>query len=149
MTIVVSGFALPRVNSYSAPVAYGLTLKAGSAPPSSAVIAAASIENWYAIDMRIKRRRPITPAEFAMLREFIQVRDRVKKLYLRNQRQLRRLNIQFSALVGNRVVDSYQPIRLPSKGDYSGLVPLKRASMRNRNTRTATLRRNGERAAGR
>lgn len=143
MTIVVSGYALPRINTYAgAPVAYGLTLKAGT-PITPQTIIDASLQVWYAIDYRIKRRRPITPEEFAMLRQFIEVRDRVKRKYLKDQRELVALN-----KIGEIRVDSFR-VRLPYKGDYSGLVPVKNATgNRNRTKVGATLRRDGSQREG-
>jgi hypothetical protein len=113
---------------------------------AAAVLADASIANFYVMDMRIKRRRPITPEEFAMLRQFVEVRDRVKRKYLKEQRELRALSAQFRRQLGYRNVDSYEGIRLPYKGDYSGLVPVSRrvGAVRKWNNPRATLRRHGQ-----
>lgn len=146
MTIIVQGYALPTATGYSAPIAYGFTIKGKSVPVTPGMAENVSIENWYAVDFRIKRRRPITPEEFALLREFVRVRDRVRTRYLKDQRELRALNREFAAQLGFRQVDSYQGIRLPYRGDYSGLIPVKRrvGPARNRAAPSATLRRHGE-----
>jgi hypothetical protein len=134
MTIVVSGYALPRVDSYSAPAVYGLTLKAGQ-QPTVAVLAASSIDQWYAIDFKVKRRRPVTALEWKLLRQFIDIAQRAKRQYLADQRENRKLELLFEgALRGRpvRMTDRRLGIRLPALGDASGLRPMKRREMRGR-----------------
>jgi hypothetical protein len=118
VTIIVSGLALPRVGVYAgAPSVYGLTLKSGQ-QPTVAVLVDSSIAQWYAIDFRVKRRRPITKIEWQLLRQFIDIAARAKKKYAADRRVAARLERQFGTI--------RTEVRLPVRGDVAGLRPVKR-----------------------
>jgi hypothetical protein len=123
VTIVVSGFALGAVNSYSAPAVYGYTLKTqAQQQPTVTQLLDLSIAQWYAIDYRVKRRRPVTKIEFALLRQFLEIAQRAKKQYAADARAMAKLERQFGTI-------GYRP-RLQVRGDVSGLRPVKRSGLR-------------------
>jgi hypothetical protein len=131
VTIVVSGFALPRVNTYAgAPSVYGFTLKAGQ-QPTVAVLLNSSIEQWYAIDFRVKRRRPITKMEWTLVREWLAIAKRAKKKYAADQAENEKLERIFTTtLVGRKARTPTQKPLKPLYGDPSGLRPVKRRESR-------------------
>jgi hypothetical protein len=125
VTIVVSGLAT-GINSRGAVIAYGYTLKAGQAPPTTlGELANTSIEQWYAIDYRVKRRRPINKWEWRMLRQFIEVNRRSNRKFLKDTRANQALEHVFAARLGSKEVNhESQDVRFPAYGDASGLRPV-------------------------
>lgn len=122
MTIVVSGYALPQIGAYAgAPAVYGLTLRPGQ-PLTPSVIVNSSIEQWYAIDFRVKRRRPVTKIEWQLLRQFIEIQKRARNKLARDARAAAKLERLFGTI--------RTEVRLPYRGDPSGLRPAKRRESR-------------------
>jgi hypothetical protein len=97
-------------------------------PPASQPIAPEnlSIENFYIIDQRIKRRRPITEQEWEQVRQWAAIQKRVRLRYIRDMAANRALERRFQALLRGKPVRKVRPVPLPYPGDPSGLTPVTR-----------------------
>lgn len=124
MSLVVRGFGLS--GDRAGPVEFGYTLKLDPASPVPVPVQLlySSIDNWYVIDANVKRRRPVTPIEWELLRQFLEVRARAAAA-ARDTREADRRMVRKLARQ-NIVVDSFK-VRTPYARDYSGLQPHRQA----------------------
>ena len=100
-------------------------------PPPPLGLPDLSIGNFYVMDMRIKRRRPITIEEFELVKQWQGIYKRVKLRYARDMSFNRGLQRAFEAQLRGQGVRHEsgveQGIKLPLGSDPSGLRPRIRA----------------------
>lgn len=116
MTIVVRGLGLSS-NDWDGTLEFGFTRRPVGIPnlPTLAELQGSSIENFYVVDSRVKRRRPATPTEWALFRQFLKIRARAD-----TREEARALVAKLARQ--HIVIDSYQ-VRTPYPNDFSGLQP--------------------------
>jgi len=103
-------------------------------PPPPLGLPDLSIGNFYVIDQRVKRRRPLTEMEFALVRQWAAIYKRVKLRYFKDMTANRELERKAEAqLRGERRKRAKKkPVVISRRADPSGLRPMKRREMRAR-----------------
>lgn len=96
MSVVLRGLALD-VDSESSVVAFGLAVDIGASPTLDD-LEATGIEQWYAIDYRVRKRRPVTEAEWRRIRRLWRVWERSRVDRERKEALLRRQADEFVPL---------------------------------------------------
>lgn len=116
MTIVVRGLGLTSGDGV-ATLEFGYTRAPLGVPslPTIQELLGSSIANFYVVDHRVKRRRPATPTEWALFRQFLKIRARAD-----TREEARALVAKLARQ--HIVIDSFQ-VRTPYPNDFSGLQP--------------------------
>jgi hypothetical protein len=121
VSFVLSGLGLD-VDSQSSVVAFGLSIDLGTAPqpPTIVQLENTTIENWYAIDYRVRKRRPVTQIEWRRIRRLFRVWDRSRKAEAAKAEMLRRQEMRFNSKATGIPIP--RPRRLPHPSTLEELV---------------------------